>query len=275
MASQTYVDSVTLTAATEFNRFDTAAYPVLGSVAGTNTITAAGPANLTLVATNPVLWFIPANTNTGATTLNITPSGGSALGAKNVFCGGVACVGGEIVAGVPCAVVYDGTQYQLIKPRVGVVAIVSSTNLPSANSVTIQDIPQIYSALILSINGARSSTTTRAVQVTASIDNGSSATNTVDGNFIQNTTAFADSNSTLLLATSTQTSSQVTSATIVLTGYQAGPFCKVEAAGKYADSTAITGNYQIRTASAINALTIILNDTGNFDAGTYALYGVL
>lgn len=118
MASQTYTDSVTLTAAAEFNKFDTAAYAALSGVAGTNTITATGPANLGLVATNPVLWFIPANTNTGATTLNITPSGGSALGAKNVFSGGSACVGGEIVSGVPTAVVYDGTQYNILGPAV-------------------------------------------------------------------------------------------------------------------------------------------------------------
>lgn len=114
MASQTYVDSVTLSSAAEWNKWDTAAYAALSGVAGTNTITATGPANLGLVATNPPLWFIPAATNTGATTLNITPSGGAALGAKNVFFGGSACVGGELVAGVPVAVVYDGTQYNLI-----------------------------------------------------------------------------------------------------------------------------------------------------------------
>lgn len=114
MASQTYVDSVTLTAAAEFNKFDTAAYAALTGTAGTNTITATGPANYTLAATHPPVWFIPANTNTGATTLAITPSGGAALTAKNVFSGGAACVGGEIVANVPCAVVYDGTQYNIL-----------------------------------------------------------------------------------------------------------------------------------------------------------------
>lgn len=114
MATQTYVNSVTLTDAAEFNKFDTAAYAALSGVAGTNTITATGPANLTLVATNPPLWFIPAATNTGATTLNITPSGGAALGAKNVFWNGAACIGGEIRSGVPVSVVYDGTQYNIV-----------------------------------------------------------------------------------------------------------------------------------------------------------------
>lgn len=115
MTTQVYTDGVTLTSAAELDKFDTAAYPQLTGVAGTNTITATGPANLGL-ATSPPLWFIPANTNTGATTLNITPSGGAALTAKNVFSGGAACVGGELVAGVPAAVVYDGTQYNLLNP---------------------------------------------------------------------------------------------------------------------------------------------------------------
>jgi len=116
MSTQTYVDTVTLTSATEFNRFDSAAYCVLTGVAGTNTITATGPANMVLTTPyNPII-LIPANTNTGATTLNITPSGGSALTAKNVFCNGVACTGGELKAGVPSVLVYDGTRFQIVGP---------------------------------------------------------------------------------------------------------------------------------------------------------------
>ena len=117
MATQTYTDGVTLSAAAEFNRFDTVSYAVLSGVAGTNTITATGPANYTYAATTPPVWFIPAVTNTGATTINITPSGGAALGAKNIFSGGVACVGGELVAGVPAGIIYDGTQYHLLSSR--------------------------------------------------------------------------------------------------------------------------------------------------------------
>lgn len=114
MATQTYTDGVTLTAAAEFNRFDTVSYAVLTGVAGTNTITATGPANYTYAATTPPVWFIPAVTNTGATTLNVTPSGASALGAKNIFAGGLALVGGELVSGVPACAIYDGTRFQLL-----------------------------------------------------------------------------------------------------------------------------------------------------------------
>lgn len=61
-------------------------------------------------------WFIPANTNTGATTINITPSGGSALGARNIFSMGVALIGGELRAGVPIAVIDDGTRLSIVGP---------------------------------------------------------------------------------------------------------------------------------------------------------------
>ncbi|HEY2931167.1 MAG TPA: hypothetical protein VGK99_05425 [Acidobacteriota bacterium] len=114
MATQTYTDGVSLTAAAEFNLFDSAAYAVLSSVSGTNTITATGPANYTYAATRPAIFFVPANTNTAATTINITPSGGAALGARNIFWNGAACVGGELRQNVPAALIDDGTRFHII-----------------------------------------------------------------------------------------------------------------------------------------------------------------
>lgn len=112
MSTTQFTDGVSLTAASWFNDVDTATYSYLTSVSGTNTIAATGPANLAYAA-GQVFRFIPAATNTGATTLNITPSGASALGAKNVFCNGAACTGGELVSGVPAVVIYDGTQFNI------------------------------------------------------------------------------------------------------------------------------------------------------------------
>ena len=80
----------------------------LSSVAGTNTITASNT-NLGAYATGMSVRFIPANSNTGATTLNI-----NSLGAKNVFVHGAACVGGELKSGVPVVVEYDGTQFNVL-----------------------------------------------------------------------------------------------------------------------------------------------------------------
>lgn len=96
------------------NDADTVVYSVLGSVAGTNTITAAGPASMIAYVSGQRFFFIPAVTNTSATTINITPSGGSALGAKNIFAGGAACVGEELPALQPRLIEYDGTQFNIV-----------------------------------------------------------------------------------------------------------------------------------------------------------------
>lgn len=81
----------------------------LTSVSGTNTITASALTETAPVQTGQAFLFIPASTNTGATTLNI-----NSIGAKNVFAGNSALVGGELKAGKPVVVMYDGTQFQLV-----------------------------------------------------------------------------------------------------------------------------------------------------------------
>lgn len=72
---------------------------VLTGVAGTNAITGASSLTDSGYQIGQVYTFIPANTNTGATTLNI-----SAKGAGAVKLSGNALVGGELVANVPVAV---------------------------------------------------------------------------------------------------------------------------------------------------------------------------
>lgn len=112
MTTTVFTDGVTLTAASWFNDVDTESYKHLTGVAGTNTITATGPASLTAHTTGRGFTFVPAVTNTGATTINPTCNS-VALGAKNIFWNGVACVGDEIRAGIPCWIIYDGTQYHI------------------------------------------------------------------------------------------------------------------------------------------------------------------
>jgi len=85
----------------------------LTGVAGTNTITATA-GNVAAYAAGQFFVFVPANTNTGATTLNI-----NSLGPKSIFQAGGALTGNEIVQNVPCMVAYDGTQFNLIGPLVG------------------------------------------------------------------------------------------------------------------------------------------------------------
>lgn len=74
------------------------------------------PANVTAYATDQIFLFTPSAANTSAATLTLTPSGGSALAAKNVFANGAALVGGELQAGVPTVLYYDGTQLNMLGP---------------------------------------------------------------------------------------------------------------------------------------------------------------
>ena len=114
MATTNFVDGVTLSAAAWANDIDTSAYAALTGVGGTaNAITATGPANYTHAA-GRFIRFLPASTNTGSTAIVITPSGGSALASRNIFWNGVACVGDEIRANIPCVLYDDGTQLNIV-----------------------------------------------------------------------------------------------------------------------------------------------------------------
>lgn len=76
---------------------------VLGTVAGTNTITAVMSPTLDAYSAGMIVVFTPANTNTGAVTINI-----DALGALDVFkLNGGALTGGELAVGIPALMVLD------------------------------------------------------------------------------------------------------------------------------------------------------------------------
>jgi hypothetical protein len=132
MATTTFVDGSTLTAAAWFNDVDTASYSYLTSVSGTNTITATGPKNLTYAA-GLLVRFIPANDNSGATTINITPSGASALGAKNIYFSNAALIGGEVKQNKPMLLMYDGTQFQIVGNNAGQTTFASPTFTGAVN----------------------------------------------------------------------------------------------------------------------------------------------
>lgn len=75
----------------------------LNSVAGTNTIAASMTPSLAAYSAGMIVVFNPANTNSGATTLNI-----NSLGALDVFKqNGVALASGDLVAGTPAVLVLD------------------------------------------------------------------------------------------------------------------------------------------------------------------------
>jgi hypothetical protein len=153
--------------------------------------------------------------------------------------------------------------------------LVAPTAFPAANSVSIIDIPQTYSALILDIALASSDTATRNVVVHLSRDNGSTFdTAGVYGHILTNTTLNAIANVAYIGEGSTQTAAQVTSISVLLTGYQEGGIKHGITAGRYADGLPLSMNAASESVTAVNALRITWDNTGNFDGGTYALYGV-
>ena len=84
----------------------------LGSVAGTNTITASMTPALTAYSAGMIVAFTPANNCTGATTINI-----DSLGAKSIVKGdGTALESGDLQASTSHVLVYDGTNFVCLNP---------------------------------------------------------------------------------------------------------------------------------------------------------------
>ena len=82
----------------------------LGSVAGTNTITAAATPALTAYADGQSFAFIPAVNNSGAVTINIDSNGAKDI--KNSD--GTALATGDLLTTTLYAVMYDGTAFRLL-----------------------------------------------------------------------------------------------------------------------------------------------------------------
>jgi hypothetical protein len=84
------------------------------TVSGTDTITASGSPTVAAYTTGASYYFSPANTNTGAATINI-----DSLGAKSITKEGTtALAAGDLTANKIAFVVYDGTRFQLTNPAV-------------------------------------------------------------------------------------------------------------------------------------------------------------
>ena len=109
------------------------------TIAGTNTITGAtvgtAPASL---GHGQFVFFIPANTNTGAATFNR-----DTLGAVAIQYNGAALIGGELQAGVEVLLFHDGTVYELMATSVGALNF-KVTGSISASSTLVLDTAQPY-----------------------------------------------------------------------------------------------------------------------------------
>jgi hypothetical protein len=128
-----------LNAGPTFSQVQNSALTSLTSTLGTNTITARQlKLPLTAYAGSQVFTFIPSQTNTGAATINI-----DGLGAKNIMAMGSSAIGRELVIGLPVAVQYDGTQFNLMTRQPGKVLVAILTASSSA-SLTFAGLSSAY-----------------------------------------------------------------------------------------------------------------------------------
>lgn len=107
---------------------------LIGSVAGTNTITGSLSIPVVGFATGMRFRFIPANTNTGPVTISV-----NGLSAKAITKHGASpLLGGNLVAGNPADILYDGTRFVLLNPAPDVLVIYKTANETVNNSETLQ-----------------------------------------------------------------------------------------------------------------------------------------
>ena len=161
----------------------------------------------------------------------------------------------------------------------GGITTIASGSL-TGTAVTIPDIPDTYSHLILQVTGASSNTSSRKLIVQADTDNGvsfdSSASNYMLMSYNGGTAIDDVSEATMVSCETSNSSTDTWDFTITIHGYQAGPTGAVVAG----ISEVTGGGLRIfngghsKGSAAIDALQILWNGSGSFDAGTYALYGV-
>ena len=160
----------------------------------------------------------------------------------------------------------------------GGIATIASGSFPSAAVLDIINIPATYAYLVVQVNGVSSNTGANFLLTQVSVNNGTSFDTTANNYLGQMLNSTALSNTTLAtLGTYASTAgvSELGYATIVLEGYQGG--CNLTYNGRIThgltDRERTLGTY-VGSTSAINALRFVWSAGGNFDAGTYALYGV-
>jgi hypothetical protein len=107
----------------------------IATVSGTDTLTGSLTPALTAYATGNLFSFVAANTNTGATTINL-----NSLGAKSITKSGTtALVAGDLVSGQVYLIEYDGTRFQLVNPSVVAAGGVAYTAVKTANYTAVNN----------------------------------------------------------------------------------------------------------------------------------------
>jgi hypothetical protein len=161
-------------------------------------------------------------------------------------------------------------------PDTGGITTIASGSL-SGTAVTITGIPATYAYLVLQVTNASSDTSTRQVFVRVSTDNGSSYDSTA-GNYrgilTQGASTTSDTAVASLVEAAVMNAADSEDITITITGYQAGPWLGYRACAEAAGTRYNTEGVYAGSTSAIDAIQILWSGSGNFDGGTYALYGL-
>lgn len=107
----------------------------LGAVAGTDTITGTLAPAITAYVSGMRITFRPANTNTGAVSINV-----NGVGAKSIVKyvpAAVALVAGDLTAGATAVIIYDGTNFVLTNPaKISVTDTDAGISLTSTNTAS-------------------------------------------------------------------------------------------------------------------------------------------
>ena len=189
----------------------------------------------------------------------------------------------RVTGGVPGAgsatgtIFWDDVQYGVVMG--GLTPIIPETSFPAANNVDIVDIPQNFSALLVLIDGASANAASQRIQTLVSTNNGSSFDNTASnyiGGRISNGAAGTMTIAGMAWCGTLSLASDAVDQAILITGYQEGMWPRGDMSGVIIgvaqECSQIT---YVGSKAAVNALRIQVSGGGNnFDAGTYALFGV-
>lgn len=153
--------------------------------------------------------------------------------------------------------------------------VIASGSLGTGASKALTDIPQNFAALYLSLAGVSCDTATRHLQVQLSSNNGSSYDATA-GNYVGFTvaaTTLAALSEATLIQSADVAAANVHTVGLLIQGYNVG--APVLAKGYLSNGTTkyLVDSVYVNTV-AINALKVLWNGAGNFDAGTFSLVGL-
>ena len=169
----------------------------------------------------------------------------------------------------------------------GGIATITSGTPTGVSVVDITSIPTTYSYLILYWTGISNATTTRAFNVLLDCGAGFGTQLHTATQIIGTTVTALTADSNQSWTQVTQTSAQVSYGYMIIQGYQSGPVTSYK--GRSMDActsgamdsgtqtvfdgiVASTGS--VPATGALAGIRLRWNSTGNFDAGSYALYGV-